>query len=74
MLHTVQYRKDSVKIRRGCIRRILDGWKVTDICKTINISRTSFSRYWHRYQKDGFDGLNGRSKRMHTIHRTDRKV
>jgi transposase InsO family protein len=70
----VQYRKDSVKIRRWCIRRKLDGWKITDICRSVNISRTSFYRYWSRYQKDGFDGLNDRSKKPHTIHRTDRKV
>ncbi|NOJ30293.1 MAG: hypothetical protein DA328_09025 [Nitrososphaeraceae archaeon] len=74
MLHRVQYRKDSVKVRLWCIRHKLDGWKVTDICKTINISRTIFYRYWHRYQKDGFDGLAGRSTRTHTIHRIYRKV
>ena len=28
----------------------------------------------HGNQKDGFDGLVGRSTRPHTIHRTDRKV
>ena len=35
----------------------LNGWNITDIRKTINIFRTSFYRYWNRYQKDGFDGL-----------------
>ena len=52
----------------------LDGWKITDIHKTINICRTSFYRYWNRYQKDGFDGLNEMSRRPHTIHTIDKKV
>ncbi|MGZ5548345.1 MAG: helix-turn-helix domain-containing protein, partial [Nitrososphaeraceae archaeon] len=41
---------------------------------TINICRTSFYRYWNRYQKDGFDGLNEMSRTPHTIHRIDKKV
>jgi len=69
----MKYRKDSVKIRRWFIRRKLDRWEITNICKTINISR-SFYRYWNRYQKDGFEWLNERSKILHTIQRTDRKV
>ena len=74
LLHYMQYEHNLVKIRRWCIRGKLDGWKVTDICKTIHISRTSFYRYWDRYQKDGMDGLVHRSKRPHTIHSTDKKV
>ena len=63
-----------VKIRRWCIRRKLDEWKVTDICKTIKISRTSFYRYRNKYQKDGFEVLKDKFRRPHTIHSTDRKM
>jgi transposase InsO family protein len=71
----MQYKRDLEKIRRWCIRRKLEGgWKVTDICKTVHISRMSFYRYWKRYKKEGFDGLKDRSKRPHTIHRTDKKI
>jgi len=52
----------------------LDGWKITDIGKTIHICRTSFYRYWNRYQKDGFDGLSEMSSRPYIIHRIDKKV
>jgi transposase len=53
----------------------MDGWKVTDICKHVHISRMSFYRYWKRYKKEGgFDGLKDRSKRPHTIHKIDKKI
>ena len=44
----MQYNRDLEKIRRGCIRRKLDGWKVTEICKHVHISRMSFYRYWNK--------------------------
>ncbi|MGZ5501185.1 MAG: helix-turn-helix domain-containing protein [Nitrososphaeraceae archaeon] len=56
------------------MRRKLDEWKVTDICKTIKISRTSFYRYRNKYQKDGFEVLKDKFRRPHTIHSTDRKM
>jgi transposase len=71
----MQYKRDLEKIRSCCIRRKLEGeWKVTDICKTVHISRMSFYRYWRRYKKEGLDGLKDHSKRPHTIHRTDKKI
>jgi putative transposase len=62
---------DVEKLRRWCIRRKLQGWKVAEICHHARISRTSFYRYWNRYEKHGFDGLKTRSRRPHTIHRKD---
>ncbi|MGZ5548586.1 MAG: helix-turn-helix domain-containing protein, partial [Nitrososphaeraceae archaeon] len=50
------------------MRRKLDEWKVTDICKTIKISRTSFYRYRNKYQKDGFEVLKDKFRRPHTNH------
>jgi transposase len=70
----MQYKRDLENIRRWCIRRKLDGWKVTDVCKHVHISRISFYRYWKRYRKEGFDGLKDRSKRPHTIHKIDKKI
>ena len=70
----MQYKRDLEKIRRWSIRRKLEGgWKVTDICKTVHISRMSFYRYWNRYKKEGLDGLKDHSKRPDTIHRTNKK-
>ena len=71
----MQYKRDLEKIRRWCIRRKLErGWKVTDICKHVHISRMSFYRYWSRYKKEGLDGLKDRSKRPHTIHKIDKNI
>ena len=70
----MQYDKDLVKIRRRCIKRKLQGWKVTEICKHVYISRMSFYRYWNRYKREGFDRLQDRSKRPHTIHRTEKRI
>ncbi|HEX5185891.1 MAG TPA: leucine zipper domain-containing protein [Nitrososphaeraceae archaeon] len=62
----MRYKRDLEKIRRWCIRRKLEERrKVTDICKTVHISRMSFYRYWNRYKKEGFDGLKEHSKRPH---------
>ncbi len=68
------YERDLEKIRRWCIGRKIDGWKVTDICKHIYIFRMIFYRYWDQYKKEGFDGLRDRSRRPRTIHRTDKKI
>jgi transposase len=71
----MQYKRDLEKIRRWCIKRKLEGgWKVTNICKHIDISRMSFYRYWKRYKKEGFEGLRDRSRRPHTIHTTNKKI
>jgi transposase len=72
----MHYKRDLEKIRRWCIRRKLEGegWKVTDICKHVHISRMSFYRYWNRYKKEGLNGLKDHSKRPHTIHRIDKKI
>ena len=68
----MQYERDLEKIRRWCIRRKLQEWKVTEICKHVHISRMSFYKYWNRYKREGFDGLQDRSKKPHTIHRTEK--
>ena len=70
----MQYKRDLEKIRRWCIRRRIDGWKVTEICKHVHISRMSFYRYWKRYKEQGFDGLKDHSRRPHTIYRKDKKI
>ena len=72
----MQYKRDLEKIRKWCIRRKIEGrgWKVTEICKHVHISRMSFYRYWNRYKKEGLDGLKEHSKRPHTIHKTDKKI
>jgi len=70
----MEYKRDLEKIRRWSIRRRIDGWKVTEICKHVHISRMSFYRYWKRYKKEGFDGLKDHSRRPHTIYRTDKKI
>ena len=72
----MQYKRDLEKIRKWCIRRKIEGrgWKVTEICKHVHISRMSFYRYWNGYKKEGLDGLKEHSKRPHTIHKTDKKI
>ena len=55
-LCTVQEECYSIGSIERFIQSKLNGWEVTSICKTVPISRTifprtSFSRYWKRYQK-----------------------
>ena len=43
---------------------------VSEICTAVQIPRRTFYNWWNHYRQDGLDGLEPRSKRPHTIHRT----
>lgn len=66
--------RDINRLRRWCIKRKLEGWKVTEICEHARIPRPTFYVWWNKYQDDGWESLEPRSRRPLTIHRTPQET
>jgi transposase InsO family protein len=54
---------DKVSERMKFIGRLLDGEKMTDLCREFGISRVTGHKIWSRYQEEGTRSMNDRSKR-----------
>ena len=62
----------SLRKRRTLIwKKIKYNWSVTKICRHFRISRYTFYYHWKNYQRFGWDGLEIKSRRPKTIHKTD---
>jgi transposase-like protein len=48
---------DWEKLKVWMAKKRLDGIAVTDICVQARVDRTTFYRWWNRYQAEGKDGL-----------------
>jgi len=66
--------RDIVRLRRWCMRRIGEGASVSEVCTAAQIPRRTFYDWWRRYRQHGPDGLEPRSRRPHSIHRTASRV
>ena len=49
--------------RMKFIGRLLDGEKMTDLCREFGISRKTGYKFWKRYKKVGINGLTDRNRR-----------
>ncbi len=63
-------KRDIQKLKRWCIRKKLQGWNVALICSHARIPRRTFYNWFNAYQKEGWSGLDPKSRRPNTIHRT----
>lgn len=45
------------------VARLLDGDKMTEVCRDFGISRKTGYKLWERYQKSGVEGLTDRTRR-----------
>jgi transposase InsO family protein len=52
------------------IGRLLDGEKMTDLCREFSISRVTGHKIWSRYQQDGLEAIKDRSRRPHFLARS----
>jgi transposase InsO family protein len=52
------------------IGRLLDGEKMSDLCREFGISRVTGHKFWKRYQQQGMDALSDRSRRPHFLARS----
>jgi len=56
------------------VKRRLHGASVVFICQQAKISRRTFYYYWGRFQREGWKGLELKSHRPQTIHRTSKET
>jgi transposase InsO family protein len=64
----------SLKKRRWIVRKKIQGWRVKEICSHARISRFTFYYHWNAYQRHSWKGLEPKSRRPHTIHRTPEAI
>jgi len=64
----------SLKKKRWIIRKRLKEWDINKICSHARISRFTFYYHWNNYQQYSWEGLEPKSRRPHTIHRTSQDV
>lgn len=61
--------------RTKFIRRLLDGEKMTDLCREFGISRKTGHKIWNRFRARGFEGLGDRSRQpLFSPQRTPRDI
>jgi len=60
----------ELRRRRWIIHRKLGNWKSGEIATALRIDERTVYRWWRVYRKHGWAGLQVKSHRPHTIHRT----
>jgi transposase len=64
----------ELRRRRWLINRKLEGWRSTEIATALRIDERTVYRWWRVYRKHGWAGLNVKSHKPHTIHRTSQET
>jgi len=59
-----------LKRRRWIVRRRLEGRKVDEVAYASRICEKTVDRWWRVYRKEGWEGLQVKSRRNHSYHRT----
>jgi len=58
-----------VRLRRWCVKRIIEGWPVRKVADHAQTSLRTVYTWWNRFQWKGWEGLVDTSRKPHTIHR-----
>ena len=66
--------RDIVKLRRWCVRRLLEGWPAVKVSGHAQAPLRGIHRWWSRFQAKGRGGLFNSSRRPHTIHRVPQET
>ena len=61
--------RDVEKLRRWCVRRLLEGWSIRDVSAHAMTPKSTVHDWWIRFQRKGWAGLVNESRRPHIIHR-----
>jgi transposase len=62
------------KLKRWCMRRDGEGIPAGEIYTTAQIPRSTFYDWLNRYRQHGLEGLQPKSRRPHTTHRTPEEI
>ena len=66
---------NPVNERMRFVSRLLDGERMTDVCRQFGISRKTGYKIWRRFEKDGMDAFRDRSRRPLCVpHETPRGI
>ena len=60
--------------RRWIIRRKLQGWRSNDIATALRIDERTVYRWWRVYRKEGWEGLQVKSRAPHTYTETPQET
>jgi transposase InsO family protein len=66
--------RDIARLKRWCMRRRGEGVPAGEICAAAQIPRRTLYDWLRRYRQDGLEGLQPKSRRPHTIHRTPAEI
>jgi putative transposase len=66
--------RDKLRLRRWCIRKLLEGADVENIRLVAKVSRRTLYNWLERFQRNGWVGLSDTSRRPRTIHYLDANV
>lgn len=64
----------SERRKRWLVRRRLGGWSVRTLCGHAGVHRSTVYKWWRRFQRQGWEGLERRSRRPRTVHRTPQGI
>jgi len=64
----------SLRKRKWIVRKKIQGWDVREICSHARISRFTFYYHWNSYCRYGWKGLEPKSRKPHTVHKTPENV
>jgi transposase len=60
-------KRDRVKLRRWCIRRLLEDWSIREVASHVRMPKSTVYDWWCRFQWKGWEGLVDVSRRPHHI-------
>jgi len=66
--------RDKLRLRRWCVRRLLEGADVENIRLVAKVSRRTLYNWLERFQRNGWVGLSDASRRPRTIHYLEANV
>lgn len=62
--------RDILKLKKWCINKKFQGWKVSNICAHAQIPRRTFYNWLNSYENEGITGLENKSRKPNTFHKT----
>ncbi|MDD2678835.1 MAG: helix-turn-helix domain-containing protein [Candidatus Nanoarchaeia archaeon] len=66
--------RDILKLKKWCINKKFQGWKVANICAHAQIPRRTFYNWLNNYKTEGIRGLENKSRKPKIIHTTSQEL
>lgn len=66
--------RDVAKLRRWCVRRLLEGWSTRDVSVHAMMPKSTVHDWWTRFQRKRWAGLANESTRPHIIRRLSQET